>query len=138
MNRTLPPGKPNGSKWGAAVIDALIAGRLRGVPQLKTAANGSPFASFRVAATDRNGTSLLCSCITFSATACAAVQALDDGDSVAVSGEASVKTWAGSDGAQRHGLDVLVHGVLTSYHLGRKRKASEGKDAGSEPDGGPL
>lgn len=120
----MPHGKPNGSKRGAAVIDALISGRLRGAPQFKTAANGSPFASFRLSATDRSGASLLCSCIAFSDTARAAVQALEDGDSVAVSGEATVKAWAGTDGSPRPGLDVLVHGVLTAYHLGRKRKAS--------------
>lgn len=106
------------------MIDALIAGRLRGAPQFKTASNGKPFASFRVAATDRGGSSVLCSCITFSATACAAVQALNDGDSVAVLGEATFKSWEGNDGTQRHGLDVLVHGVMTAYHMGRKRKAS--------------
>lgn len=105
------------------MIDALIAGRLRGAPTFRTASNGAPFASFRLAATDRNGVSVLCSCITFSATACAAVQALSDGDSVAVSGEATFKTWEGNDGTQRHCLDVLVHGVMTAYHLGRKRKA---------------
>lgn len=112
------------------MIDALIAGRLRGVPTFRTASNGTPFASFRLAANDRNGASVLCSCITFSATACAAVQALNDGDSVAVSGEATFKTWEGSDGAPRHGLDVLVHGVLTAYHVGRKRKASGTDTAG--------
>ncbi len=120
------------------MIDALIAGRLRGAPQFKTAATGAPYAAFRLAATDRNGASLLCSCRTFSATACAALQAMADGDSLAVSGEAAVSTWEGSDGAQRHGLDVLVHGVMTAYHLGRKRKTGEPKDAGSEPEGGPL
>lgn len=111
------------------MIDSLIAGRLRGAPQFKTAANGSPFVSFRLSATDRSGASLLCSCIVFSDTARAAVQALEDGDSVAVSGEATVKTWAGNNGAQRLGLDVLVHGVLTAYHLGRKRKSADGEAA---------
>jgi single-stranded DNA-binding protein len=90
-----------------------------------------------VAATDRNGVSLLCSCRAFSATACAALQALSDGDSVAVCGEASVTTWDGKDGTQRHGLDVLVHGVLTAYHLGRKRKASE-PATGGDNERGPL
>lgn len=118
------------------MIDALIAGRLRGAPQFKTAANGSPFVSFRLSATDRSGASLLCSCIAFSDTARAAVQALEDGDSVAVSGEVAVKTWAGNGGPQRLGLDVLVHGVLTAYHLGRKRKTSESPHDDSER--GPL
>ncbi len=105
------------------MIDALIAGRLRGEPKFRTASNGVPFASFRMAAADKNGESVLCSCIAFSETARAAVQALGDGDSITVTGEAAVSTWQANDGTQRHGLDVLVHGVLTAYHLGRKRKA---------------
>lgn len=120
------------------MIDALIAGRLRGAPQFKTAANGSPYVAFRLAASDRNGLGLLCSCRAFSETARAALLAMEDGDSVAVSGETALNTWTGNDGTPRHGLDVLVHGVLTAYHLGRKRKAGEPKDAGSEPEGGPL
>lgn len=117
------------------MIDALISGRVRGNPTFRTANNGTPFASFRLAAADRNGVSVLCSCITFSATAYAAVQALEDGDSVAVSGEAAPKAWDGGDGAQRLGMDVLVHGVLTPYHLGRKRKSASSDAAGGDDHG---
>lgn len=118
------------------MIDALIAGRIRGTPQFKTAANGSPFVSFRLAASDRNGLSLLCSCRAFSETTRAALQAMEDGDSVAVSGETALNTWTGNDGTPRHGLDVLVHGVLTAYHLGRKRKAGDTRGpAGGHEDG---
>lgn len=120
------------------MIDVLISGRLRGAPSVRTAANGNPFALFRVSAADRAGESLVCSCITFHAPVIEAVQRLADGDSVAVSGEAGIRTWDGSDGTPRHGLDVTVHGVLTAYHAGRKRKAGESKKAGSEPEGGPL
>ena len=117
------------------MIDALVSGRLRGAPSFRTAANGAPFASFRVSASDRKGESLLCSCIAFSQTAIDAVQRLSDGDSIAVSGEAIVTTWQGNDGTQRHGLDVLVHGVLTAYHMGRKRKATgNGAAGGGEHD----
>lgn len=114
------------------MIDALISGRMRGAPSMRKAANGKPFAAFRVSASDRNGVSLLCSCITFSASAMEAVQRLDDGDSVAVTGEATLSTWTGNDGKPRHGLDMLVHGVLTAYHLGRKRKANEPQGASHE------
>lgn len=44
---------------------------------------------------------------------------------IAVSGEAAIKAWNGKDGTLRHGLDVLVHGVLTAYHVGRKRRTVE-------------
>lgn len=117
------------------MIDTLISGRVRGAPTFRTASNGTPFASFRLAAADRNGVSVLCSCITFSATAYAAVKALEDGDSVAVSGEAELKAWSGRDGAQSLGLDVLVHGVLTPYHLGRKRKGAGSDSVGGDDHG---
>lgn len=117
------------------MIDTLISGRVRGAPTFRTASNGTPFASFRLAAADRNGVSVLCSCVVFSATAYAAVQALEDGDSVAVSGEAEVSAWAGSNGEQRTGLSVMVHGVLTPYHMGRKRKSVNGNAAGGDDHG---
>lgn len=104
-------------------IDVLTSGRLRGVPSLRTASNGSPYLLFRIAAIDKAGESTLCGCIAFSDSVIKTVQALGEGDSIAVTGEASISTWGGEDGAGRYGLDVTVHGVLTAYHLGRKRKA---------------
>ena len=105
-------------------IDVLISGRLRGAPTLRKAANGSPYLLFRVAAVDKAGDSLLCGCIAFADGVIATVQALGEGDSIAVTGEASISTWGGSGGAERYGLDVTAHGVLTAYHVGRKRKAN--------------
>ncbi len=107
------------------MIDVLISGRLRGTPSVRTAANGAPFAVFRVSAADKSGETLLCSCIAFSEPVIEAVQRLTDGDSIAASGEAELSTWSGSDGMPRHGLGVTVHGVLTAYHVGRKRKATD-------------
>ena len=107
------------------MIDALVSGRLRGAVTVKASRNGNPFASFRLATTDKNGDSVLCSCIAFSASVIDAAQRLSDGDSIAVTGEAAISTWTGNDGTPRHGLDLVVHGVLTAYHLGRKRKPSE-------------
>jgi single-stranded DNA-binding protein len=107
------------------MIDALISGRLRGAPSLRTSANGASFALFRVGAFDKTGEGVLCSCITFSATAIEAVQRLSDGDSIAVSGEVAISTWNASDGSPRHGLDVTAHQVLTAYAVTRKRKATD-------------
>jgi single-stranded DNA-binding protein len=113
-------------------IDVLISGRLRGVPSPRTAANGSPYLLFRVAAIDKTGESLLCGCIAFADSVIQAVQALGEGDSIAVTGEASISVWNGSGGADRYGLDVTAHGVLTAYHIGRKRKASAGDESTDE------
>ena len=113
------------------MIDALISGRLRGTPSVRTGSNGAPFALFRVSAADKTGASLLCSCIAFSATAIEAVQRLSDGDSIAVTGEAAISTWNASDGSPRHGLDLTAHGVLTPYAVSRKRKAADTPPADS-------
>lgn len=118
------------------MIDALISGRMRGALSLRTSATGKPFATWRMSTTDKNGAGVLCSCIAFSQTAMDGAQRLSDGDSIAVSGEAAISTWQGSDGTARHGLDVLVHVVMTAYHLGRKRKATEPTD--SDDERGPL
>lgn len=118
------------------MLDALISGRLRGAPSVRTSNAGKPFAIWRMSVHDRNGESVLCSCIAFSATAIEAVQRLGDGDAIAATGEASLNEWKGADGTTRHGLDVLVHGVLSAYHLGRKRKGSE--PAQDDDERGPL
>lgn len=131
-----PHGKHSASKPGVAMIDALVSGRLRSAPSLRCTASGTPFATWRMAASDKKGDSVLCSCITFSATAIDAVLALADGDSIAVTGEVVISTWTATDGTARHGLDVLAHGVLSAYHAGRKRKAAQTTDDDSER--GPL
>lgn len=102
-------------------IDTLIAGRLRGKPTSKLAANGSRYSLFKIATADKNGIGVLCSCITFSETAITALERLDDGDSITASGEVSISTWQGRDGQQQTGLDVSVHLIQTAYHAGRKR-----------------
>lgn len=102
-------------------IDALIAGRLRGVPAFKVATTGSRYAVFKIGAADKDGVSVLCSCITFAQPVIAALERLDDGDSATVSGEAAINTWQGRDGQQQAGLDVMVHLIQTAYHTGRKR-----------------
>lgn len=118
------------------MIDALISGRMRGTVNLRTTKNGTPFGVWRMATTDKNGDGVLCSCIAFSQTTIDAAQRMADGDSIAVTGEAAISTWQGNDGTQRHGLDVTVYGVLTAYHLGRKRKASEPTEGDDQR--GPL
>lgn len=118
------------------MIDALISGRLRGAPSVRLSNAGKRFATWRMSAHDRNGDSVLCACIAFSATAIDAVERLGDGDAIAVTGELSINEWTGPDGTKRHGLDVLVHGLLSAYHLGRKRQRSE--PTPDDNDRGPL
>ncbi len=103
------------------MIDVLIQGRLRGGMTLKQSQNGNTYAAFRLGTTDKNGEALLCSCITFDAAAVEAVQRLEDGDALAVSGEAAITLWQDKQGHTRSGLDVKVHQAMSAYHAGRKR-----------------
>ena len=60
------------------MIDAVIAGRLRGVPTLRTAANGRTFVTFRISAADHSGAYVLVSCVSFSASEFDPCSALKD------------------------------------------------------------
>ena len=105
-------------------IDALIQGYIHRAPQARTSAGGKPFATATVRTATRDGGSLFVSVIAFSASACTALLALEDGDSVALAGELTPKVYTPRDGGEpRPSLDLVAHRVLTEYHVTRKRKA---------------
>ncbi len=109
------------------MIDALIAGKLHGKPTPRTGQAGKPFVTCTVrVATETDA--LFVSVIAFVATAQAALLALDDGDSVALSGSLTPKVWT-KDGKARPSLDMVAHAVLTPYHVTRKRRAMAGETA---------
>lgn len=105
------------------MIDALIAGKLYGQPKAKTAKNGNQFATAKIRAAAGDGESLLVGVIAFSQTAVTALLALEDGDSVALSGELTPKVWVDRDGNAKPAADLVAQVVLSTYHVGRKRKA---------------
>jgi len=115
------------------MIDALIAGKLQGLPTEKTGKSGKPFVIAKVRAAGGDGESLFVNVITFSHTVGAALLALDDGDSVALSGALTPKIWTDREGNARPALDLVAHQVLTAYHVTRKRKAMEGEQHQHEP-----
>ncbi|MEG1202249.1 MAG: single-stranded DNA-binding protein [Comamonas sp.] len=106
-------------------MDGLIAGKLYGQPQQRMGKGGKPFATAKVRAACASGEALFANCIAFAPDAVAALLALGDGDSIAVSGEISPKAWVDQSGQARTGLDVVVHAVVSAYHVQRKRKAME-------------
>jgi single-stranded DNA-binding protein len=71
------------------------------------------------------GESLFVDVIAFGDDAQKALQALDDGDSVALAGTLTPKVWTDKQGVARPALDMVAHGVLTAYHVRRKRKAAD-------------
>ena len=108
------------------MIDALIAGKVFGTPTERTGKSGKPFAVAKVRVTAGDGESLFVSVIAFDAAPCAALLALGDGDSAALSGSLTPKVWTDKEGATRPGLDLVAHQVLTAYSVTRKRRATEG------------
>jgi len=105
------------------MIDALIAGRLYGTAKQGTGKTGNTYTTAKVKAAAGNGETLLCGVIAFDDKAQAALLALDDGDSVALSGSLTPKVFQAKDGEYRPGLDLVAHAVLTAYHVKRKRAA---------------
>jgi single-stranded DNA-binding protein len=105
------------------MIDALVAGKLYGQPKGKTAKNGNQFATAKVRAAAGDGESLFVNVIAFSQTAVTALLALEDGDSVALAGELTPRVWTDRDGNAKPAADLVAQVVLSTYHVGRKRKA---------------
>lgn len=105
------------------MIDSLIAGRLVGKPSQRTGQSGKPFVTAKVRVATPDGVALFASVITFDKTACKALAAMDDGDSVALSGALTPKVWTDRNGEARPAMDLVAHAVITAYHVSRKRKA---------------
>lgn len=108
------------------MIDGLIGGRLYGAAQERTGQGGRAFvtAKVRVAAGDET---LFVNVIAFADDVRAALLALDDGDSVALSGSLTPKVWTDKQGQARPALDMVAHQLLTAYHIRRKRQEVQGQ-----------
>lgn len=108
------------------MIDALVAGRIYGKPQSRTAKNGNTFATATVRVVTRDGEAHFVNVICFAAAAVAALLAMADGDTLALSGELTVKVYAAKDGTARTQCDLLAHQCLSVYHVQRRRQAIAG------------
>jgi hypothetical protein len=115
------------------MIDALISGRLASTPQRRTSTKDRTYVigKMRAAMVDRSDRNLSKSVvvhfITFIPSEVEALLALNEGDSLTVSGELTADVYPASDGTLKMGLDLLVHKVLTAYHVGCRRKAIHGE-----------
>jgi hypothetical protein len=115
------------------MIDALVGGRLHGSPKARTDKNGKRFATAVVRVSVRDGNAIFANVICFDESAVTALPALQDGDSAALSGEATPGVWTAPDGTTRPTLNFLAHGVLTQYHVARKRKLLRGLEDTAMP-----
>lgn len=110
------------------MIDGLIAGKLHGKPVSKTGPSGKPFVVAKVRTPLQDGETIFVNVICFDPQAGADLLALDDKDTVALSGSLSPKVYRPKDGGEaRPALDMMAHAVLTPYHVRRKRQAVAGE-----------
>lgn len=119
------------------MIDALVAGKLYGLAEERESKQGKPFVTAKVRATAGNSESLFVNVIAFDGSTCEALLALDDGDPVALAGTLTPKAWTDKDGNPRPALDLVAHGLVTPYHVTRKRRAmaARGPAPATGPDG---
>ena len=108
------------------MIEGLITGTLMGLAEERQGKNGSAFVLAKVKAQPGEGESLIVNVIAFAAEARAALLALDEGDTVAVSGALTPKVWTDKQGNTRPALDLVASQVLSVYHVDRKRAATGG------------
>lgn len=113
------------------MIDALIAGKLHGAPSQKTSKNGNTFTTAKVRVPSGDD-SIFCNVIAFDQDAQGALLALGAGEAVALAGSLKVGTWTARDGTARPSLDMTASQVLTSYHVTRKRKATQPEQEGQQ------
>jgi hypothetical protein len=108
---------------GDGMIDGLVSGKLYGKPSSRTGQSGKSFVTAKVRAASGDGESLFVNVIAFDDGVKTALLALDDGDSVALAGTLTPKVWTDKHGDAKPALDMVAHGVLTAYHVKRKRQA---------------
>lgn len=115
------------------MIDGLIAGKLSGSAQNRTAHNGKTFVTAKVRAADSDGEAQFISVVAFDDGVKTALLALGDGDSVSASGSLTIDTSEARNGTTRVSIKLVATAVLTPYHVRRKREAIA---EGSNPKAG--
>ncbi len=105
------------------MIDGLISGKLYGQPKSLVGKSGKPFVTAKLKTAAGDGVTIFANVIAFDPQVCAALLALGAGDSVAVSGDLTPKVWTDKEGVGRPTLDVTAAGVVTAYHVSRRRRA---------------
>ena len=94
------------------MIDGLVAGRLYGDAEQRLDKAGKPFTVAKVRAATADGETLFVNVIAFDADVCAAIGALRDGESLALTGSLTPRVWSDKQGNTRPALDMVAHRVL--------------------------
>ncbi|CAJ4042933.1 Single-strand binding protein family [Burkholderia pseudomallei] len=120
------------------MIDSLVGGKLHGKTNERTGQSGKTFVTAKVRAAAGDGESLFVNVIAFDDRTKAALLALEDGDSVALAGTLTPKVWTDRSGQAKPTLDLVAHGILTAYHVKRKRQAMRPGEQSVPPTSGGV
>ncbi len=114
------------------MIEALVSGKLQGQPEQRTAKTGRAYVQARMRVAAGAEEAHFVRVTAFSESACAALLALGDGDTLAVAGTLKPGAWVDRDGNAKPNLDLVAAQVLTAYHLKRRREAVQPGEAGTD------
>lgn len=90
------------------MIDALIGGTLFGAAVERTGQSGKTFVTAKVRAADSDGEGQFVNVVAFDGSVKTALLALDDGDSVSLSGAMKVGTFEARDGTTRISISMVA------------------------------
>lgn len=105
------------------MIDGLVVGKLTGEAEMRDGKNASRYAVAKVKVASAEAEPVIVNVIAFAVDTCAALMALRDGDSLALSGSLTPKVWVDKQGNTRPALDMVANQILTAYHVARKQDA---------------
>jgi hypothetical protein len=97
------------------MIEGLVGGRLYGDAQVRAGQNGRQFVTCKVRATTHDGDTIFVNVIAFDEAVQAALLALSDADSVALSGTLTPKVWTDRNGLVKPAVDMIAHKLLSAY-----------------------
>ncbi|TAN26038.1 MAG: single-stranded DNA-binding protein [Castellaniella sp.] len=103
------------------MIDTIIQGKLYGAPKTGTGRNGNTYTTAKLRVATAGGDTLMVSVIVFDEAAQHVLQALADGDAVAMTGTLTPKVFQAKDGTWRPGLDLVAQAVMSPYQVRHKR-----------------
>ncbi|WP_213780111.1 single-stranded DNA-binding protein [Caballeronia sp. dw_276] len=114
------------------MIDALVGGKLFKKPEERRSGSGKSFvvANLNVCATD--GEWFFVQVVAFRDTVKTNLLAMDEGDSVSLTGPLKISTYEDRHGTTKPSVSMVAQQVMTAYQVSRKRKAV------AEPSDAPM
>lgn len=111
------------------MLSVLCSGKLVKTPERRTSNRGRDYATALLRVPVDGEDAILVSAIVFNADAVEALLAHAKGDEIALAGSAKLTHWT-TAGEERHGVSVVADKILSTYMVGRRRKAAaEGSSA---------